>query len=234
MGIAPGKGWKSFCYQTYMKHPLVTSRHTSIAAEGKACVFVSWHCAGVQRRCRPPYRPGVAAYQCGACVQEMTAFLAKMWRKALGAAPCAAHVALRRLAVRGVVLRHYTMNVDGLSLLAGELPFRLPQRPTWASQRWEEESTSQADARYADTATSSLLFHRRGKGVHKPYKYAHGHYCRICLRPHFIVFPQSRVSRASSQSKLLWRCILPQGRGGGGRGLHTWGRDAEAERRGLR
>jgi len=56
---------------------------------------------------------------------EMAAFLADVWRQARGAEPSGAHVGLAELARGGHVRRHYTMNIDGLSLRAGERQLRL-------------------------------------------------------------------------------------------------------------
>ena len=50
---------------------------------------------------------------------DAQAFLADVWAEAARAAPTRAHTAVAALADAGVLLRHYTLNVDGLAAAAG-------------------------------------------------------------------------------------------------------------------
>jgi len=47
--------------------------------------------------------------------REVTAFFADIHKEALRAAPGPSHAAIKRLDDMGKLLRHYTMNVDGLA-----------------------------------------------------------------------------------------------------------------------
>lgn len=55
------------------------------------------------------------------------AFFADVWREAAAASPTPSHVALAELAAQGRLVRHYTMNIDGLHRRAG--------LSTWGARR---------------------------------------------------------------------------------------------------
>lgn len=102
---------------------LIVFSGSGISSSAGLSTFTAAH-SGVYERARKRYKlkSGIDLFHYKFYEEhpaQATSFLARMCEKALGCDPTPTHVALRDLERTGLLLRHYTMNIDGLHAEAG-------------------------------------------------------------------------------------------------------------------